>query len=949
MRVCMYPTPDEIESNHGIGRIIHAMYRYLPALGVQFVDDVSQPDLVATHTQMFDFPSVDVLHLHGMYWTGDPGSGEYYPMHHHANRMIVEGARQARLITVPSQWCTEIFKRDMRLKPIVVGHGIDFDEWQSGESLGYVLWNKNRDSDVCDPSPAWELAQRGIQVVSTFPPKQAVLPPTLQIVGAQPHEKMKLLIEAADVYLATVKETYGIGTLEAMACGVPVLGYNHGGTADIVQQGVTGYLVQPGDIGGLVTGYEYIQAHRSEMSKAAREYAKTRDWSKVIGQYAEIYELAYARKKAANPRTSIVITNYNYGKYVGQAIKSAVGQTKPAEIVVVDDGSTDDSKEVIRNTPAPDHLLNVIYQKNQGVAAARNAGITAATGDYIICLDADDQLDSRYVETLQSAMEKNRSLGVAYSGLGLINESLDRIDPNPGWPVPFDWEAQSKVTVPPNNCIPCASMFRKSMWERAGGYKQEYAPGEDTEFFTRGLSVGFTAMQVVTDPLFFYRAHDGSASRTREYIAIDSFLPWMRDRRFPIGAPLDNHKVPVVPSYSSPAVSVIIPCSPSHVEFLPQALDSLLGQTMRNWEVIVVFDTPHDVDWPTQTYPFVRVWKNGGKPGSGACRNIGLAAARAPLSLFLDADDWLMPNALADMCRAYGEAEGRYVYTDWLAVHGAGPSIETVPDYNPIEIVRVPQHAVTVLIGTEAAKAVGFSESLRYLEDWDFFARCAIAGTQGYHLSKPLIAVRIHKNRKTTEWTATETDRETTFRGVAQQFSEYATGGKPMGSCCGGNGDSVIAAKIAAGYLPALPEEPPVGNFAPEVIRIQFIGAATASQTYGGPGIVPSGRRYRGANNPLERNVDADPRDVDWLVNSGDWQKVAARQEPVAAPQMDTIMQVLARSQAVAGQMAPQDSPVTPVPAPQPPPEEPEVDSGIMLAKRPRKGRKSVDVSNATP
>lgn len=941
MKVCMYPTPDEIESNHGIGRIVHAMYRYLPAYGIEFVDEPHEVDVVATHTQMFDFLSVDVLHLHGAYWTGDPKSGQYYSMHHYANRRIVEGVRQARVVTVPSRWCTEVFKRDMRITPLVVGHGIDFAEWPVSESLGYVLWNKNRNEDVCDPTPAWEMAQRGVQTVSTFLPQGIDPPPAMTVTGAMPHDKMKILVAAAGVYLATVKETYGIGTLEAMACGVPVLGYNHGGTADIVQHGVTGYLVKPGDIDGLMVGYDYILKHRAEMSRAAREYAETRDWSKVIGQYAEVYE--QARRQAVRPvRTSVVITNYNYGQYVSRAIESVVRQTTPAEIVVVDDGSTDDSKEVIRQTPAPNHVLQVIYQENQGVAAARNAGIARATGEYIICLDADDMLDERYVGTLENAMDADRGLGVAYTGLGLINEQLDRIDPNPGWPPEFSWESQSSVSVPPSNTIPCAAMFRKSMWERAGGYKQEYAPGEDTEFFTRGLSVGFAARRVASEPLFFYRAHEGSASRTKQYIAIDAFHPWMRDKLYPIGAP--SEKMPLVMSYSSPAVSVIIPVGLGHNKFLPNALDSLLGQTMRNWEVIVVWDDVPQLALK-RTYPFVREFYGQGI-GSGSCRNVGLEQARAPLSVFLDADDWLMPDALAEMCRAYGESEGRYIYTDWIAVHGSGPSLETVPDYNPIDVVTVPQHAVTVLIGTEAARAVRFSETLRYLEDWDFFARCAIAGVQGRRLDKPLVAVRIHKERKTTEWTSSENDREKTFRTVAMQFADYAKGEKPMGSCCGGNGDSVIAAKIAAGYMPAPPEETPLGQQAPDVVRVQFVGAATASQTYGGPGIVPSGRRYRGANNPLERMVDADPRDVPWLENSGDWKRVASPSRQVAPVQLDTIMQVLSRTQTVAPQMEPQDSPVTPVPEKSVPEPEPERDSGIMLAKRPRKAKKAVAVSN---
>jgi len=85
----------------------------------------------------------------------------------------------------------------------------------------------------------------------------------------------------------------------------------------------------------------------------------------------------------------------------------------------------------------------------------------------------------------------------------------------------FDWESQAKPHVPPSNCIPSACMIRKSMWERAGAIRLVYAPGEDAEFWTRGLSVGFTAKKVSDQPLFEYRMHGGSASRTKTYNRTD--------------------------------------------------------------------------------------------------------------------------------------------------------------------------------------------------------------------------------------------------------------------------------------------------------------------------------------------------------------------------------------------------------------------------------------------
>jgi glycosyltransferase involved in cell wall biosynthesis len=84
---------------------------------------------------------------------------------------------------------------------------------------------------------------------------------------------------------------------------------------------------------------------------------------------------------------SVIIPAYNSARFLPEAIESVLKQTYPVlEIIVVDDGSIDNTKEVCQNYPT----VKYIYQKNQGVSAARNTGIYAATGDYLILLDADD-------------------------------------------------------------------------------------------------------------------------------------------------------------------------------------------------------------------------------------------------------------------------------------------------------------------------------------------------------------------------------------------------------------------------------------------------------------------------------------------------------------------------------------------------------------------------------
>jgi hypothetical protein len=105
----------------------------------------------------------------------------------------------------------------------------------------------------------------------------------------------------------------------------------------------------------------------------------------------------------------------------------------------------------------------------------------------------------------------------------------------------------------------------------------------------------------------------------------------MRDGQYPMAAPAKIQ--PLVRSYSEPAVSVMIPVGPGHAKYLPAALDSLLGQTCRDWEVIVVVDG-YDELRPaldaTRAYPFIRWESNPQREGVAYTRNAGLSMARAP-------------------------------------------------------------------------------------------------------------------------------------------------------------------------------------------------------------------------------------------------------------------------------------------------------------------------------
>ena len=98
-------------------------------------------------------------------------------------------------------------------------------------------------------------------------------------------------------------------------------------------------------------------------------------------------------------RTSCLINNYNYGRYLAEAIGSALEQTVPFdEIIVVDDGSTDDSLAIIRDRFGSNSRIKIVTKRNQGQLSSFNEGFLASTGDIVFFLDADDVYEKNYLE-----------------------------------------------------------------------------------------------------------------------------------------------------------------------------------------------------------------------------------------------------------------------------------------------------------------------------------------------------------------------------------------------------------------------------------------------------------------------------------------------------------------------------------------------------------------------
>jgi glycosyltransferase involved in cell wall biosynthesis len=204
-------------------------------------------------------------------------------------------------------------------------------------------------------------------------------------------------------------------------------------------------------------------------------------------------------------QVTVVIPTFNGGQLVTEAIDSVLAQTlAPMEIIVVDDGSTDGTRE--RLIPYAGRV-RYLSQENQGVSAARNRGIQEAQGELIAFLDADDVWHPRKIELQMSALTNNPNLGL------LGTQVFDW--PAPQLPPIHDVSSPSVIRVSwsqlmvKNHFTTSSVLIRRKLWEKTGGFDVGLRSSEDRDLWLRiaehslvgNLSLPMTGYRVVTGSL----------------------------------------------------------------------------------------------------------------------------------------------------------------------------------------------------------------------------------------------------------------------------------------------------------------------------------------------------------------------------------------------------------------------------------------------------------------
>ena len=214
-----------------------------------------------------------------------------------------------------------------------------------------------------------------------------------------------------------------------------------------------------------------------------------------------------------NPLISVVMPVYNAERFLPQAVESVLGQTyRNIEVILVDDGSQDSSRQIMKNYADKDQRIRLIYNdNNQGVAQTRNAGIQAAGGKYIAFLDSDDVWECDKLERQQALMQRENA-DIVYCSLDFIDEE------NGGVKHPFIVPQVTNYRKMLVKCVfTCSTIFVRSDLLKQHPFKSDYYH-EDFLLWMELLSF---SVKAVGDPkiLMHNRQVKGSRSNNKLHAA----------------------------------------------------------------------------------------------------------------------------------------------------------------------------------------------------------------------------------------------------------------------------------------------------------------------------------------------------------------------------------------------------------------------------------------------
>ncbi len=304
--------------------------------------------------------------------------------------------------------------------------------------------------------------------------------------------------------------------LEAMSAGCVVLASQNGGMAEMIEHGISGYVIDPfdpNDIASCILDSCLSEQLLNDISKAAQQRSvEICDPETTTFKIEENYKLPLIKREWCGfgeepPLVSVIIPYYNHQQYIEETVESVKAAEYPNyEIVVVNDGSTSEEANQFF-----DRMQNVVKvsKANGGLSSARNAGIAAAKGEFILPLNSDDLLHADYLRLGVETLLNNPEL----SYVSCHSKNFGALD---GTSIPIGFVPEMMLFM--NTQGKCTNLYRRQVFNVCGGYDEIMNSYEDWDFLIK-LYENDCEGDVLPDELFLCRCHFDSNryKLTREY------------------------------------------------------------------------------------------------------------------------------------------------------------------------------------------------------------------------------------------------------------------------------------------------------------------------------------------------------------------------------------------------------------------------------------------------
>ena len=210
-----------------------------------------------------------------------------------------------------------------------------------------------------------------------------------------------------------------------------------------------------------------------------------------------------------NDLITVYIPNHNYENYLDKAIKSVLNQTyKNLELIIIDDGSSDNSKTIIQNY-SNNKKIKIIFQKNKGLNISNNIALKLSKGKYILRLDADDWLDPNCIEILYNTISKDKNIGFVFSDYYLVDIKDNIIKQVRR----HDFRKVKLLDQPAHGAC---SLIKTNLLLEYGGYSEKFNCQDGFDLWLK--FIGRKKILNVNLPLFYYRQHSNSLSSNEKRI-----------------------------------------------------------------------------------------------------------------------------------------------------------------------------------------------------------------------------------------------------------------------------------------------------------------------------------------------------------------------------------------------------------------------------------------------